>query len=298
MKLRLRAPATSANLGPGFDCLGVAVDLWNEIEAEVLPGDGPCQVLLNGEGASELPADSSHLLLRVAQETYSELGRADFPRLRLTCHNHIPLARGLGSSAATRVLGVMLALELLGRPSVAEVFARASRREGHPDNVAPAVFGGLAASLAESDGTFHSQNWPVHPDWRLVVAIPEFQLETEKSRGVLPPHYTRSEAVFNLARLPWLLRGLAEGRADWLARGCQDRWHQNQRATLIPGMGRVLEAARQAGAAAGYLSGAGPTLAAWATWERAEAVAEAMHAAWGGRTKVLAVLGQGAGVCP
>ena len=298
MKWRLRAPATSANLGPGFDCLGVALDLWNEVEVETLAGEGAAQLHLEGEGASQLPCDESHLLLRVAYDYLRGRGISSWPRLRISCLNRVPLARGLGSSAATRVLGVMLGQVLADGLNPREALQVAGRLEGHPDNVAPAVFGGLACSLAEADGSYHCQDWPVHPAWRVVVAIPTFTLETEHSRSVLPLQYSRADAIFNLAHLPWLLRGLGEGRADWLKLGCQDRWHQEYRMPLIPGMGPVLHAALGAGACAAYLSGAGPTLAAWVDSRAAdpEKVAQAMHDAWFGRarTRVLAVVGQGA----
>ncbi|MBT9583437.1 homoserine kinase [bacterium] len=299
MKWRLRAPATSANLGPGFDCLGVALDLWNEVEIETLTNKNKTHLQLEGEGAAQLPHDESHLMLRAAFDYLRQRGLSRWPRLRVSCLNRVPLARGLGSSAATRVLGVMLGQLLAdGSLDTQETLRAASRLEGHPDNVAPAVFGGLACSLAEPDGTFYSQNWTVHDCWRVVVAIPNFTLETERSRAVLPAQLSRADAIFNLAHLPWLLRGLGEGRADWLRLGCQDRWHQDYRMPLIPGMGQVLQAAQQAGACAAHLSGAGPTLAAWvdARQHDPERVAEAMEEAWLGRArcKVLTVLGQGA----
>jgi homoserine kinase len=301
MRFRLRAPATSANLGPGFDCLGLALDLWNEVEVECLAGEGVVDLHVDGEGAAELPVDESHLLLRVAFDYLRQNGITTWPRLRISCLNRLPLARGLGSSAATRVLGVMLGQRLRGSElDRGELLHWASRHEGHPDNVAPAVFGGLCASLADTDGRFHSQPWPVHPSWRVVVAIPSFVLETERSRAALPTHLERADAVFNLARLPWLLRGLAEGRADWVSLGCQDRWHQRQRAGLIPGMDAVFGAAARAGACATYLSGAGPTLAALVDARDADAdgVAAAMEQAWHGqaRCRVLGVVGQGAHV--
>lgn len=298
---RLAAPATSANLGPGFDCLGVALDLFNEVEVECMAGEGQLQLQLEGEGAAQLPHDQNHLLIRVAFDYLRSKGIARWPSLRVSCLNRIPLARGLGSSAATRVLGIMLGQLLAsGRIDPAETLHMATRLEGHPDNVAPAVYGGLAASLAEPDGSVHSLAWPVHDCWRVVVAIPQFTLETERSRAVLPDQFSRADAIFNLAHLPWVLRGLGEGQSEWLARGSQDRWHQDQRMPLIPGMSQVLRAARKAGACAGYLSGAGPTLAAWVDRRQSDPaqVAAAMEEAWLGRarTRVLSVWGQGAHV--
>lgn len=298
---RLIAPATSANLGPGFDCLGVALDLCNEVEVECLAGEGQIHLQLEGEGAAQLPHDESHLLTRVALDYLRSKGIARWPSMRISCLNRIPLARGLGSSAATRVLGVMLGqLLATGRVEQRETLEVATRLEGHPDNVAPAVYGGLAASLAESDGSVHSLAWPVHDCWRVVVAIPNFTLETERSRSVLPEQFSRADAIFNLAHLPWVLRGLGEGQPEWLARGSQDRWHQDQRMPLIPGMSQVLRAARGAGACASYLSGAGPTLAAWVDRRVSDPaqVAAAMEEAWLGRarTRVLSVRGQGAHV--
>ena len=299
MKWHLRAPATSANLGPGFDCLGVALDLWNEVEIETVAGEGSLHLQLEGEGAAQLPCDESHLMMRATLDTLRQRGLSRWPSLRIACLNRIPLARGLGSSAATRVLGVMLGQLLAdGHFREAESLTLASRMEGHPDNVAPAVFGGLACSLAEADGSFHSQNWPVHDCWRVVVSIPNFTLDTDRSRSVLPDQIRRADALFNLAHLPWLLRGLGEGQPEWLRRGCQDRWHQDYRMPLIPGMSQVLRAAEQAGACATHLSGAGPTLAAWVDRRHhdPDRVASAMEEAWLGRarSKVLSVQRQGA----
>lgn len=277
-KWRLRAPATSANLGPGFDCLGLALELWNEVDVELTTRPG-LELHVTGEGAYELPLDERHLLVQVAFGLLRERGLATPTGLSLHCTNRLPLARGLGSSAATRVLGVMLAELLAGQePDVDELLQQAGRAEGHPDNVAAAVFGGLTTSLADEDG-YRSLSCPMHPCWQVALAVPSFALETEKSRGVLPDSYRRAEAVFNLARVPWLLRGLADGSPELVARGCRDCWHQGQRSRLIPGFARVEAAARPH---AFYLSGAGPTLAALVDTrsEPAAAVAERMRAAW------------------
>ncbi len=300
MKFRLRAPATSANLGPGFDALGVALDLWNELDVEVLPGDGPVRLQLEGEGAATLPNDETNLVVQVARRYLRERGMARWPRLQLACLNRIPLARGLGSSAATRALGVMLGQMLADQGvNLEELCDQAARDEGSADNVAACTHGGLVSALAEGPRV-RVLRCSVHPCWKVVVAIPPFPLETERSRQVLPQQVALQDAVFNAAHLPWLLQGLATGQGELVALGCQDRLHQSYRQGLIPGMGSVFQGAVRAGASACYLSGAGSTLAAWVDTRHVDpaAVASAMELAWSPftscRARVLSVLGSGA----
>jgi homoserine kinase len=263
MKHLIKVPATSANLGTGFDTLGLCLDLWNEARVEFLPGAGPVSVEIDGEGSGELPSDDRHLIVQVAENTCRSYGVA-FPRV--SCHflNRIPLARGMGSSAAARCAGVAIGLLAAGASYDPMVVAtEASRLEGHPDNVVPAVHGGLTASLAIDAAPPLTCSYRVHPDWRLVLAIPEFHLETERSRKALPPSVSFSDACHNLARIPFLLDSLVQGKPERLAPAIQDVLHQPYRVDLVPGIRDVFAAATRAGAAGVYLSGAGPTVAAW-----------------------------------
>jgi homoserine kinase len=275
LRFRLKVPATSANLGPGFDSLGLALELWNEVELEVLPGFGKPIIDIDGEGAGALPFDENHMIYRVLSD-YCQQHGFSLPRLRLNFLNRLPLARGLGSSASARVMGVALGqLLVAGKLDSQELIEIATRLEGHPDNVAPAVVGGLVASLAAESGVITCPR-PLHPDWRLIVCVPEFQLETHLSRLALPPQISHADAVFNVTRLPILLAALEQGRADWLREASRDVLHQPYRVALVPGLREVFRGAIDAGAAAVYLSGAGPSVAAWVQGP-VQAVAAAME---------------------
>lgn len=283
MRWLIRVPGTSANLGTGFDTLGLAVDLWNESMVEVVSGQRDHQVQIDGEGASSLPADADHLILKVASDVCRSHG-GQMPTLRCRFSNRLPLARGLGSSAAARVTGAALGLLLAkGVADQAQVAAEATKLEGHPDNVVPAVYGGLTASLwAPPDQPLHHR-YAIDGRWRLVVVIPEFHLETERSRQALPSMVTFSDACHNLARLPLLLAALEDGRPELLPAAIVDVLHQPYRVPLVPGIREVFRAAVTAGARGAYLSGAGPSVAAWVWQDEAVAqqVGQAMVAAFG-----------------
>jgi homoserine kinase len=200
---------------------------------------------------------------------------SDGLEVELRARNATPLARGLGSSAACRVASCEAYRRLTGsieRPA----WELASQLEGHPDNAGPAGLGGLFVGTKAGDGRFRALQPTIHPCWRLVVAVPNFNLLTEKARAVLPSAVPRADVIYNLGHLPFLLEGLRTGDGDFLRLGCQDRVHQNQRAELIPGYWEVLRAAEQGGAAAAYLSGAGPTLAAFVDFRRGENILEAV----------------------
>ena len=222
------------------------------------------------------------------------------PRLQLACLNRIPLARGLGSSAATRALGVMLGQMLADQGvNLEELCDQAARDEGSADNVAACTHGGLVSALAEGPRV-RVLRCSVHPCWKVVVAIPPFPLETERSRQVLPAHGACKDVCCNAVPLPWFFQGVPRGKGGLLALGSQDRLHQSYRQGLIPGMGSVFQGAVRAGASACYLSGAGSTLAAWVDTRHVDpaAVASAMELAWSPftscRARVLSVLGSGA----
>ena len=286
-KLSFRVPSTTANLGPGFDCLGLALDLENRWTLEVTPEvtPGTCRVVdTTGEGVKTLPKDESHHFFaswRVlaergcGEDLFAKL-RRDGLGCRLTAFNGTPLARGLGSSAAVRVASAEAYRRLLGGVE-SQAWQLGSVIEGHPDNAAPAGLGGLISGMLGRDGVWRALPQEIHSCWQVVVSIPEFSLLTSEARRVLPKKYDKSMAIFNLARLPYVIEGLRRGDQELVALGCDDEWHQPYRASLIPGFGAVMEAGRRAGAAAVYLSGAGPTMAAFV--DRREGISEAVGVA-------------------
>jgi homoserine kinase len=253
-------PATSANLGPGFDCLGLALGLYNRVEfTETAAG---LSVLVEGEGAGQIPADSNNLVIQSAEHLFHHIGRRP-AGLHIVQKNNIPVGSGLGSSASAVLAGLLGANALLGEPfSHSEILTLAVEIEGHPDNVAPALFGGLVLAI-EEDGRFFIEPIPI-PDMKVVVVLPTFDLPTAEARAALPKQVPIADAIFNSGRLALLVRALAGGDYERLASAMEDRLHQPYRLPLIPGMSEAFTAVREAGAAAVALSGAGPSLIAFA----------------------------------
>ena len=295
LSVHVRVPATSANLGPGFDALGLALALYNEVTAQE---SGTVTVAVQGEGAGRLPANEHNVVARGVQLAYEAAGRP-FKGCALTCVNRIPPARGLGSSAAAWVGGLVAGNALLGEPLSREaLLALAARVEGHPDNVAAALLGGLTVSCGRADGRVTALALPVPATVRWVVLVPSVTSATAEARAVLPDSVPRKDAVFNVQRVSLLLAGLQTGRLDVLEGALDDRLHQPYRLRLFPWMPAVADAARRAGALGCVLSGAGPSLLAAVT-DEAEAVARAMEAALRtagieGRASALAVDTEGA----
>lgn len=280
--IAVRVPATIANLGPAFDVLGLAVDLHNTLEID--RAEAP-QVEVHGEGAGRLPADTTNLVYRAAAAMAERAGARTAFRLR--CRNTIPLARGLGSSAAAIVAGAAGANALFGSPLSADALLDlAWTMEGHPDNVAAALLGGVVLSDVSS-GRLRWTRLEPQLDAALVAAIPEFEVTTEAARRVLPPQVPFRDAVTNVGRAAWLVAALLTGRRELLRQALEDTLHQPYRRPLIPGMEAVMAAARTAGAFGAVLSGSGPTIVAVAPPERAERVGTAMTDAFG-RTGVRA----------
>jgi homoserine kinase len=252
---RVRVPATMANLGPGFDSLGLAVSLWLEVQADLASQDA-FEYL--GQGQIEGTNNLIHQGFRAA------FLEADLvaPSVRLSAKNPIPLARGLGSSSAALVAGAALAAQFIGRDFDKQAVLRVcAKLEGHPDNVAPAVLGGFTASVMKDDVPI-SISMPVPNDWRILVAVPKHELKTEHARAALPSQYSRQDMVFNLSRSALWVAGIATGRLDVLKEACLDRMHQPYRAPLVPGMEAAISNALEAGAIAAFLSGAGPSVTA------------------------------------
>ena len=262
-RVRVIVPATTANMGPGFDTLGMALGLYNIVELESTT-DGRITVSVEGEGAGELPCDESNLVCRAASRLWEQV---DFPVEGFKVHliNNIPLARGLGSSAAA-IVGSLVAANLLsgGRLSADEILALATEFEGHPDNAAPALLGGFVVSVKDGDQV-RAMQLPVPPRLRAVVAIPDFELSTEAARNALPKEVSMQDATFNISRTAMLVGALATGQMRYLRHAFQDRLHQPYRASLIPGFEKVAAAGQAAGARGVVLSGAGPTVIAFYT---------------------------------
>ena len=261
----VRAPATSANLGPGFDCLGLALDLWNEVEAT--PG--------------RLAADDgTNLILRSARAVYDAVG-APYPGFELRCSNRVILGRGLGSSAAAIVSGVLFANAALGQPLDETALLRlATTLEGHPDNVVPALLGGMRVATCADDGRVLQTRVPLAIKLSTVCFVPEMAIPTPHARGLLPSSVAMADAVFNVARSSLLVAALASGAPDLLAEATRDRLHQPYRLPLFPAGATLLEAAMRAGALGAFISGAGPTVLALCSSTRdLESVAAAFESA-------------------
>ena len=274
MRVHVRVPASSANLGPGFDALGLALGLYNEIEA----GESDrVTVMIEGEGAAHLALDENNVVARGVRAAYEAAGRP-FRGCVIACLNRIPLARGLGSSAAAWVGGLVAGNALLGSPLDRDaLLALAARAEGHPDNVAAALLGGLTVAYGGSDGA-RAISLPVPDGLRWIVLVPGVSMSTAEARAILPASVTRADAVFNVQRVALLLASLQAGRSDLLSAALEDRLHEPYRMRLFSWMADVTKAARAAGALGCVLSGAGPSLLAVARDEaNATNVARAME---------------------
>lgn len=277
MEFRLRLPGSTSNLGPGYDALGMALSIYNEVAVRTRARPG-ASFTIAGDGRDNLPADEENLFYRAAQVAAQRAGNA-LPGLDIRMQNNIPLCRGLGSSSTAIVGGVVAANRLLGDSfSQQEMLDIATAIEGHPDNVSPCLLGGLTASVM--DGPRVACVRAVPPaDLRAVVAIPEFELKTQDARDVLPRAIAHRDAVFSASRACLVTAALIAGEFDLLAVGMRDRLHQPYRAKLIPAFDQICEAAVKAGAWGAALSGAGPTLIAL-TAQNADAIGRAMTGLW------------------
>lgn len=269
-------PATTANLGPGFDTLGMALALYNTVELET--NHDRLEIDIIGEGSEGLPRDESNVVWQAACEMFRRAGVKP-PRAKLRLNNRIPSARGLGSSAAARIGGILAANALMdGRFSIDEMLEAASQLEGHPDNVAAALLGGIVV-CATVGGRVVWRKLPVPSGLLAVAAVPSFELSTSLACSVLPSEVRMRDAVANLSRSCLLVLALAEGRLEMLGELMEDRLHQPYREKLIPGLQEVFAEAKRSGALGVALSGAGPTVLAL-TRDRSEAVGAAMREAF------------------
>ncbi|MGI5857845.1 MAG: homoserine kinase [Tepidanaerobacteraceae bacterium] len=269
--VRIQVPATTANFGPGFDCLGASLGLYNYINMEF---SDKLEIHVKGEGVDKIPLDETNLVYQAAIRV---LKRANITRpLKIVLENHIPLARGLGSSAACIAGGLMaanhLASEFLENSELVEI---GTEMEGHPDNIVPAMFGGFCLSMVHENKVIY-KTFPV-PFWlRFVVCIPDFELKTEDARKVLPKTVKFEDAIYNTSHTAMLVAAMAQGDLSYMNVFCQDKLHQPYRSHLIPGMDKILQTVSHKGAFAGFLSGSGPTVVCLTLRERADALGKHM----------------------
>ncbi|HZY42620.1 MAG TPA: homoserine kinase [Anaerolineae bacterium] len=284
--MKVLVPATTANLGPGFDCLGMALALYQEIQLEEIPHG--LEVEIDGEGAAELAHDAGNLVLSAAQRVFDRVGYQP-TGLRLCSINRIPMMGGLGSSSAAIVGGLVAANALVAdrlthHPLTnSQLLDLAIEIEGHPDNVAPALLGGLVIVAAGNDGPADDHGPIVErvevADLTVVVINPDLRVATKTARRILPTQIPRADAIFNAGRVALVTLALSRGDLDLLGRAMDDRLHQPLRKYLIIGYDDVLSAAKSAGAAAIAISGSGPSLIAFAADRHAE-IAAAMTQAF------------------
>lgn len=290
-EIRVRVPATSANLGPGFDAIGLALTLYVDVTATQSARN---RFVYTGDGA--LPDTPDNLIHEGVRAAFAHVGRTP-PPLTLQVDNQIPLARGLGSSSAALLAGLAIGDELLGGDLGREtIFQIAAAKEGHPDNVAPAAFGGFtiaAKQAGPTDPYAHAQlAWP--EDWHVSVIIPDYHVHTENARKVLPAEYSRADVVATSSRSALLVAAVAQADASLLKIATQDVMHEPYRGSLLPGFAEAQAAAKEAGALAAFLSGAGPTMAIIATDQRVQRNAESAAAPYvqaGGRVLRLEAAG-------
>ncbi|AVH73686.1 homoserine kinase [Nostoc sp. 'Lobaria pulmonaria (5183) cyanobiont'] len=276
--ITVTVPATTANLGPGFDCIGVALKLYNEFKFTRLE-EGGLTIDITGTEAERVQTDENNLLYQAFVKFYQHIEQTP-PTVKIEIKLGVSLARGLGSSATAIVGGLVAANQLEGTPmSQSQVMELAIAMEGHPDNVVPALLGGCRLAATSGAG-WEICDVPWHKDVVPVVAIPDFELSTSKARSVLPTEVSRADAIFNTAHLGLLLRGLETGNGQWLKTALQDKLHQPYRKALIPGYDALNIAAVSAGAYGMVISGAGPTLLALVDKLHSKAVEAAMLAAW------------------
>lgn len=289
--ITVRVPATSANLGAGFDCLGIALDLF-------------ASITVTFSDAEQMPTEDvgEKMVLTAIRHTYQRLGKQPPHGLRARYNVAIPLGRGLGASAVARVAGVVAVNEFERKPLDENALLDiASDLEGHGDNASPALFGGLQVCVQAANGHYLRAPGRFPPDAHLAILIPDHSMPTKEARKALPESYSKADAVHNTGRAALFVAAMASGRLDLLDEATDDRIHQRQRAELFPPMFTVFKVAKEAGAHAAWLSGAGSSIAAIAPEEKVRDIASAMlqcseGMGYPGRSMVTRIAKEGAAV--
>lgn len=269
MKISVKVPATTANMGPGFDCLGMALPVYNTvtIEETVLPGTGvEINVIADSDSIDQLsldhiPLDENSIVYKAVELLYNSIGQTP-SELKITIHSNIPVARGLGSSSSVIVGALIAANELLGRPAdEVALLTIACEIEGHPDNITPAIVGGLVISSQEDDGSvvYRKLDWP--DEWAVTVCVPDFELSTDIARSVLPSEVPMKDAIFNAKRLAMFVEAVHTKDSALMKLALQDRLHQPYRMKLVPGLDSIIENLKHFDDVLGcVLSGAGSSI--------------------------------------
>lgn len=258
---RIRVPATTSNLGAAFDAVGLALQLYVNLEVRQLD-EPPSRLEFKGKDADLIPMDESNLIWRTMEEVASQSGQK-LPPFLLDIKNQIPITKGLGSSASAYLAGVAAACFLCGvRWDNDQILEFVTAREGHPDNAAPALLGGLVASISSPRILCARSEFP--RQWTIVAVTPDFQLETKKARAVLPQQIHHRDAVYNVQRAAFLMAQLTQGKSEGLREAMRDRLHQPYRSYLLPGLEEILEMNEIEGLLGVALSGAGSTVVAFA----------------------------------
>lgn len=273
--VHIKVPATSANMGPGFDSIGVALELYNHLWFEQI--DEGVEIIVKRKQEIEIPTDKNNLIYKTMVDFFAETGNV-MPGVRLIQEDYIPMVRGLGSSAACIVAGLLAANHMSGchysRDKLAQI---AAKIEGHPDNSNPALFGSMVVGAIDHNEMCHVK-LDLPKELVFAIMVPNFPVSTEDARKVLPNTYTKADAVFNASRAALLVASIYSGNYQNLTMAMEDRIHQPYRSQLIPDMDRIFKAAKNYGALASYLSGAGSTLMAVLTEKNAQTFQYKMQA--------------------
>ncbi|MDD5101466.1 MAG: homoserine kinase [Endomicrobiaceae bacterium] len=282
-KTRIRVPATTANLGPGFDIFGAALSIYNELEVSLSSDPKKSKFIIVGEGKKILPRNEKNILWKAMDAVFGLLDVRDKYNLssfNIKLTNNIPLSSGLGSSSAARTAGIVVANEICGNKlTKAEMLNLGIKLEGHPDNIVPAFYGGVCISISGPDDNFEVVKLPI-PKIQAVVCTPGFELATERSRNILPKKYDIKDIIFNGSRIALLTKAFCTNDFKLLEQAMQDRIHQPYRAKLIPVMQELISAATKAGAYGACLSGSGPSMVAFCSFKKAKDVSKVMANIW------------------
>lgn len=286
MKVSVKVPATTANLGPGFDSLGLALPIYNivTVEETIMPGTG-IEINIIDETKEQnvlsIPTDENNIVYKAIELLYNSIGQTP-SELKITIKTNIPIARGLGSSAAVIVGGLMAANELLGRPAdEAALLSIATEIETHPDNITPAVVGGFVVSSLEEDGSvvYSKMNWP--KDWNITVCIPDYELSTSIARSVLPAEVPMKDAIYNLKHTAMLVQAVNAHDEKLMKIALNDKLHQPYREKLIPGLKEIKEALKHEENVLGVvISGAGPSVLVISYGNNLDKIRETVSNVW------------------